>query len=455
MSVTVAACSGGAMPCAVNLLRITGPEALRALGAVFHARCGLPPEGWRPRTMQFGTLCARDGAAIDLCLACVFRAGHSYTGEDMAEIYIHGSRAVAAEGLAALYAHGCEPAPAGEFTRRAFLAGRMDLSEAEGAADLLDARTAASAKAAAAQLGGAVGAGLRPLRAEVSGLLAHFYAVCDYTDEDIEPFEYARAAETLARVRERLTALRRGFERGRWLREGVPAAIVGRPNAGKSTLFNALAGAERAIVTDEAGTTRDVLEALIDCGGVPVRLLDTAGLREAEGQAERIGVARARAAAESAAALLCLFDGAAPLTGEDEETLALARAHGNAALCVSKCDRSPDPRAFARALEGRAPFRHTFYLSAKDGQIDGLIDWLAALAPPPEETLITSARQAALLEKAADALGEAERSARAGMTADAFLSDAERALAYLGQVTGETAAPDIAQEIFARFCVGK
>ena len=455
MSQTVAASSGGALPCAVGLLRVTGPEALPALGAVFRAQNGKVPAAWRPRTMYFGTLLARDGAALDRCLAAVFPAGHSYTGEDMAEIYIHGSRAVAAEGLAHLYERGCAPAPAGEFTRRAFLSGRMDLTEVEGAADLLEARTAAGAKAAAAQLGGAVKGRIAPLRAELTGLLAHFYAVCDYTDEELEPFDYLTARETLARARAAVAGLADSFERGRLLREGVPVALVGRPNAGKSTLFNALAGAEKAIVTDEAGTTRDVLEALLDCGGTPVRLLDTAGLRAAEGAAERIGVERARAAAAEAAALLCVFDGSAPLTPEDEDTLALAAGHENPVLCVTKADRCADPRGFAQALENRVDFRRTFVLCPPEGALDGLTEWLAGLLPPPEDVVVTSARQAALLRRAAEALREAEDSARAGMTADAFLSDAERALEYLGQVTGETASPDLAAEIFARFCVGK
>jgi len=300
-----------------------------------------------------------------------------------------------------------------------------------------------------------VGNRLRPLRERVSGLLAHFYAVCDYTDEDIEPFQYAEAERTLSEVCAELRTLERGYERGRLAREGVPVAIIGKPNAGKSTLFNALAGAERAIVTDEAGTTRDVLETVIDCGGTPVRVLDTAGLRQTEGQAERIGVERARAAAQGAQALICVFDGSVSPDEQDEETLALARSHGNAALVINKCDLCSDPRSFAQAMENLAHFKAVFFLSAKSGQVDELIRWLTSLAPPPEDILITGARQAALLGHAADALEKAAESARIGMTADAFLSDAERGLLLLGQITGETAAPDIAAEVFKRFCVGK
>lgn len=455
MSVTVAACSGGSMPCAVSLLRITGPAALPVLTAVFRAKSGLPPDQWQPRTMHYGRLLARDGTTLDLCLAAIFRAGHSYTGEDMAEIYIHGSSAVASEGLAHLYTCGCLPAPAGEFTKRAFLSGRMDLTEAEAAADLIDARSALAAKAAAAQLEGAVGGRLRPLRARIAGLLSHFYAVCDYPDEDIEPFQYAKAEQTLSAVGHELRMLEQSYARGRLAREGIPVAIVGKPNAGKSTLFNALAGADKAIVTDEAGTTRDVLETLIDCGGVPVCVLDTAGLRAAEGTAERIGIERARTAAQSSQALLCVFDSSLPLDAQDEETLTLARAHENAVLIINKCDLCPDPQSFAQAMENSAEFQTAFFLSAKSGDVAALVQWLAALAPAPEDILITGARQAALLGRAADALAQAAESARAGMTADAFLSDAERGLSLLGEITGETASADIAAEIFSRFCVGK
>ena len=251
---------------------------------------------------------------------------------------------------------------------------------------------------------------------------------------------------------ERLLA---GFQRGRLVREGVPVAIIGRPNAGKSTLFNALAGETRAIVTDEAGTTRDVLEQVISCGGAPIRILDTAGLRESDSKAERMGVERARDAAKRARAVLCVLDAAAPLSPEDEDALALCREAGLRVLVLNKTDLTSAEPPWLAPLLARETFDAVFRLSAKEGQVEPLAQWLAGLAPQPGEVLVTSARQAHLLEQALADFSAALASARMGMTADAFLSDAERGVNALGQITGETVSADLAHEIFSRFCVGK
>ena len=451
---TIAACSSGSMPCGIAVLRLSGPKALAITDGLFFPRTGGPLSERAPRKLIYGRLLARDGALLDLCLACRYSPKHSYTGEDLVEFFTHGSQAVAAGLLEHCYALGAVPAPAGEFTKRAFLSGRMDLTEAEAVGELIHSTSILGAKAAAAQLEGSVGSRVRDIRETVLALLAHFYAVCDYTDEDLEPFDLAHAAQTLEEAEAELTALTQGFARGQLVREGVPTAIIGKPNAGKSTLFNALAGAERAIVTDEAGTTRDVLEQVISCRGAPIRILDTAGLREGESQAERMGIARARAAAESAQAVLCVLDASRPLEEEDRAALDLAAKAPHWALVLNKTDLSPAPIWQREILETYAP-EETFSVSAKSGQVEPVAAGLAALAPQPGEVLVTSARQAHLLEQARQALSHARESARAGMTADAFLMDAEQGIDLLGQVTGETASADMAHEIFSRFCVGK
>lgn len=452
---TIVACSSGSMPCAIAILRLSGPLAEQIADGVFSPMRGAPLSARAQRTMIYGRLRAKDGAVIDLCLAARFDGEKSYTGEPLVEFYTHGSQAVAAALIDHCCALGAVPAPPGEYTRRAFLAGRMDLTEAEAVADLIHAQSELGAKSAAAQLEGSVGTRIRELRERALALLAHFYAVCDYTDEDIDPFDYTHAAEELEDVTARLKALCQGFQRGRLVREGVPVAIIGRPNAGKSTLFNALAGAEKAIVTDEAGTTRDVLEQVISCGGAPIRILDTAGLRESDSKAERMGVERAREAAKNASAVVCVADATQPLNEEDRQALALASACESSALVLNKADlASPDPRLKEEILR-EYPFSACFTLSAASGQVEPLAQWLSRLAPRPGEVLITSARQARLLEKAAEDFSAAAESARLGMTADAFLSDAERGVNTLGQITGETASADLAHEIFGRFCVGK
>lgn len=455
MPSTIAACSSGSMPCAISILRLSGPEAFSVLDQVFQPRTGLPVNQWRPRAMHYGRALARDGATVDICLACTFPGPNSYTGEDLAEIYCHGSQAVMAALLEHCYACGAVPAPPGEYTKRAFLAGRLDLTEAEAVADLIHSQSELGAKAAVAQLEGSVGGRVRAIREEALALLSHFYAVCDYTDEELEPFDYQNAVEVLTRVVRDLRTLRQGFDRGRLVREGVPVAIIGKPNAGKSSLFNALAGAERAIVTDEAGTTRDVLEQVISCGGAPIRILDTAGLRESDSKAEQMGVDRARQAAKSAQAVLFVLDVSGPLTREDEDALALVPLCEKPVLVLNKRDLVSELPDWSHGLCQREQWEQVFCLSAKYGQVEELARWLAGLAPQAGEVLITSARQARLLEEAADALQDALDSAREGMTADAFLLDAERAVNLLGQITGETADADLAHEIFSRFCVGK
>ena len=448
---TIAACSTGAMPCAIAAVRLSGPLAKDIADQIFRVKGEVPFSARKPRTMHYGKFYAKDGGLLDFGLAVLFAAPNSYTGEDLVEFYPHGSQAVVSALLDHCFALGAIPAPPGEYTKRAFLNNRLDLTEAEAVADIIHSTSELAAKTAAAQLDGAVGGEIRALREQLTALIAHFYAVCDYPDEDLDEFLQENAVQTLDALCARLDRLYRGFERGRLVREGVPVAIIGKPNAGKSTLFNALAGSDRAIVTDEAGTTRDVIEEVISVAGAPIRVLDTAGLREAAGLAEAMGIERARAAAKKAEAILCVLDVSRPLSPEDEEALALARECPQRALVLNKTDLLADPSVLPH-IEG---FEAVFPLSAKGGSVEALAQWLSALAPAPQEVLITSARQAALLQEACAALQTAADCARMGLTADAFLSDAERGLNLLGQITGETASADIAQAIFGRFCVGK
>lgn len=452
---TIAACSSGSMPCGIAVLRLSGDKAAEILDKVFIPRAKTPVSQAQPRKLYYGRLLAKDGQTLDLCMAAFFPGPNSYTGEDLAEFYTHGSQPVAAGLLEHCYALGAVPAPPGEYTKRAFLAGRMDLTEAEAVADLIHAQSELGAKAAAAQLEGSVGSRISGIREALLSLLAHFYAVCDYTDEDLDEFDYTHAAEVLEQSSARLAVLLLGFRRGQLVREGVPVAIIGRPNAGKSTLFNALAGTSKAIVTDEEGTTRDVLEQVISCSGAPIRILDTAGLRSSDSKAERMGVERARDAAKNAHAILCVLDGSRELAPEDTDALSLCTNAPFRALVVNKADLSPEKPHWLPELLERYHFDAVFHLSAKGGQVEQLAQWLSQLAPKAEEVLVTSARQAKLMEQALSDLSAALESARAGLTADAFLSDAERAINTLGQITGETVSADLAQEIFSRFCVGK
>ncbi len=456
MSDTIAAVATAPGAGAIGILRLSGPESVSILEGVFRPLSG-PPMSRRPdRQLVYGELLDGEGAVIDRCLATVTRGPGSYTGEDTAELQCHGSPTVLAMGLEALFARGARQAGPGEFTKRAFLNGRMDLTQAEAVVDLIDAQTREAARQAAGQLAGALSGRIGGIYDSLTDLMAHFHAVLDYPDEDIEPLEAEQIEAALRAAVGELKALRDTYRRGRQLTEGVPCAIVGRPNAGKSTLFNALVGYDRAIVTSVPGTTRDTVEERVRLGGVLLRLIDTAGLRETEDTVERIGVERSRAAMERAELILVLWDGSSPVTEEDGQLLARAVELAPTVLVHTKADLPSAPVPFL-SLDPMPP---VVELSARTGQ--GLAELEAAVAAlfPPERAraageLLTNARQAQAVERAAQALERAEEALAGGMTPDAVLTEAELAMSALGELTGRTLREDITARIFERFCVGK
>ena len=455
MSDTIAAIATGAQPGAIGILRLSGVGTCAALDAVFRARNGKSAAWQRPRTMVLGDLLDETGQVIDNVLCVVFPAPHSYTGEDCAELHCHGSPVVLDAGLRALFAAGCRQAAGGEFTKRAFLNGQLDLIQAESVVDLIDAETAQQAHNAVCQLDGALSRTVGRIYDGLMDMAARFYAVVDYPDEDIEDLRREQMLDTLRRAQNDLEALVAGFSRGRLMKLGVPTVLLGRPNAGKSSLLNALLGYDRAIVTDVAGTTRDTVEEKVSLGGVLLRLIDTAGIRRGGDAVEALGVERSRAAAKQASLAVLVLDGSRELNEEDEEAIALAQTVPHLIVAVNKSDL---PRVLdIGALADR--FDNVASVSAATGAgLEVLTDAIAAQFPAGEITggaLLTNARQADAANRALSAVAEARSALRIGMTADVVLTDCEAALEALGELNGKRVRDDLVDTIFSRFCVGK
>ena len=456
---TIAAIATGHSPTAIGIVRVSGEGCFALCDKVFRAANGRPFSEQPSHKMAFGEMLDARGRVIDQGLAVRFPGPHSYTGEDSAEFHCHGSPVVLRELLDALFAAGARQAKAGEFTQRAFLNGRLDLTQAEAVIDLIDAETAAAARNAAAQLDGGLRRVLEPIQDALLDITSRFYAVVDYPDEDIEDVRPEQVAEALSSAEGQLTALLATCQRGKVLKSGVRTAIVGRPNAGKSSLLNALAGYERAIVTDIPGTTRDTVEESVLCGGVLLRLIDTAGIRDTEDIVEQKGVERSRQAITSADLVLAVVDGTEKPTGVGE-IFRLAAECPHWIAVYTKRDLAPPYMVLASSPAPAAPPAASVSLSSVTGEgLDKLEKAVSSLFPAgdPKEagSLLTDQRQEEAVRRARDAVRRAREALESGLTPDAVLTDAEEALDALGELTGRTAREEIVSRIFSRFCVGK
>ena len=453
MSHIIAAVSTGLSVSAIGIIRLSGDGCAEVAGKVFTLNNQKPLSEAPDKKLVLGNLHDKDGRIIDSCCAIYSRGPHSYTGEDTVEFHCHGSPAVLAAGLEALYIAGARPAQRGEFTKRAFLNGKLDLTQAEAVIDLIEADTADAAANAAGQVGGVLQKKLEPVYNDLVNLCSHFHAVLDYPDEDIEDFGLASYEGTLKTDAKALENLLNTYGQGQIMRQGVAAAIVGKPNVGKSSLLNALAGFDRAIVTDIPGTTRDTVEETVMVGGVKLRLIDTAGIRETGDAVEAIGVERSKKAIENAQLVLFVCDGSKPLTEEDEAIIELCTEHENAVALINKSDLG------AVVEPSDLPFMNVIWISASSGEgLDQLADVVEVLFEnntPCDGSILTNARQADACRRAYDAIGRSLKGLRSGLTPDMVLIDVEEAMEAMGEVTGATVREDITARIFERFCVGK
>jgi tRNA modification GTPase len=438
----------------VGCLRLSGPEAHPIALGMFAAAGKVGPD---PRLATFGRLLGRGGEPVDHGYLVLFEEGASFTGESTAELWPHGSPAVLAELVDCAVEHGAAPAGPGEFTYRALRNGRLDLVRAEAVRDLVQARTLYQAKVAFAQAEGALSRRLAPLREGLEELIARGEAAVEFVEEAETHLPAGALARAIARAREICTALLAGYEAGRVVREGASLVMTGLPNAGKSSLFNRLLVRDRAIVTEVPGTTRDTIEEALDLDGIPVRLVDTAGLRDVADAVESEGVRRARQAWNEADVVVLVLDGSRE--PDPEETAAIARVSADArerhrtVMVLNKCD-------LAEAAERPLPHRSAVRISAKTGlgcdelRI-ALRERLVGPAGAFEDPILTDARHAEALRRAEAALAKAEATAASGLTEEIVLEDLREAIRQVGTVTGEFTADDLYDRVFSTFCIGK
>lgn len=453
MSDIIAAVSTGLTVSAIGIIRLTGDGCGEVASKVFTLNNGAALTEAPNRKLMLGSLRDKQGRVIDQCMAVFTRGPHSYTGEDTVEFHCHGSPAVLSAGLEALYLAGARPANRGEFTKRAFLNGQLGLTQAEAVIDLIEADTADAAANAAGQVGGRLQKKLSPIYNDLTDLCSHFHAVLDYPDEDIEDFGLQNYNDSLRANAKELYALLQTYGQGRILRQGVAAAIVGKPNVGKSSLLNALAGYDRVIVTEIAGTTRDTVEETVMLGSTRLRLIDTAGIRNTEDKIEAMGVERSKKEAENADLVIFVCDGSQPLTDEDRTVIDVCLDMPNAIALINKSDLG------IKVLPSDLPFSTIIPICAKTGdgltQLRDVVDTMFAGNMPCDGSILTNARQYDAIRRAYEAMLQALKGLQLGLTPDAVLIDVETAMEAMGEVTGATVREDITARIFERFCVGK
>lgn len=442
----------------VGIVRISGERALTVGEQLFKAASGKPLGSYPPNTLVYGHVYDIDGSLVDEVLAVYMQGPRSYTAEDVVELQSHGSIQSLKKLLALTYQAGSRPAEPGEFTKRAFLNGRIDLTQAEAVMDIIRSRSEASLKLAARQQQGQLANALRSMRKELVDVIVHLEAVIDYPEEDIEDVTYGKVQESIEKISAGMDGLLANAHTGKILREGLRTAIVGRPNVGKSSLLNALLREERAIVSQYAGTTRDVIEEQLLLDGVPLVLADTAGIRSTEDFVEKIGVEKSRQLLAEAELVICVIDGSMGLTEEDEAILSAAEGKP-CVIIVNKSDLAQ--QVDLTALQERFGRDKVMTLSAKTlSGMEAFTLWLKNYVYGSEGTLgdgvyVQNARQEQLLREALASLNDAGEAAENMLPYDCIVIDVRNAIDLLGEITGDTVQDEIINEIFSRFCIGK
>ena len=438
----------------VGIVRISGDNAIEIADKVFRALNHKSLKDSKGYTAHYGKIV--DGQTeVDEGIALIFNAPRSYTGEDVVELSCHGGLYITKRTLRAVLRAGAEPAPAGEFTKRAFLNGRIDLAEAESVMALISAQGEQAAAAAYNTLEGKLSEKISAAAHELVSVCAYMAAWVDYPYDEIEEISNERLMSTFNNTKEELNELLQSFENGRAVTQGVDAVIVGRPNVGKSTLMNLLSGYERSIVTDIPGTTRDVIEETVKIGDIILRLADTAGIRSTDDRVESIGVSLAHKRLNRAQLVIAVFDGAQELNDEDKKILNDCKEKTSVAV-INKSDLTQ----MADIDYIKAHTKHTVLISAKSGEgfkeLEQILSKILGSADfDPSVAALTTERQRLCCEKALSSIEEAIDALNMGVTLDAVNVCVDDAVNSLLELTGEKAGEAVVNEVFAQFCVGK
>ena len=454
METTIAAISTPKGIGGMGVIRISGENALETADSIFESVSGKKVTNMKGYTASYGKI-TDNGEIIDEAVVLVFREPHSYTGEDVVEISCHGGMYLTRRVLRAVLSHGAKPAQGGEFTKRAFLNGKIGLTEAESVMDIISASGSQSAKAALSAMEGSLRKRIDIVKSELLTLAAHLAAWADYPEEEIPEIDDVELKEGLEKCRNELNSLITTYDAGKVMREGVDTVIAGRPNVGKSTLMNLLSGCERSIVTDIPGTTRDIIEETVMLGNVPLRLSDTAGLRDTDDVVESIGVRRTKERLLSAGLIFAVFDASSQLTEDDKELIELLK-NAPAVAIINKTDLECE--IDSSYIKERVP--HVVFISAKnDKDTDALTRAVEEITGTSKldssAGILANERQYNDALQALSSIDEALSAVDMGMTFDAVTIIIEEAIDHLLELTGEKVTDAVVDQVFSHFCVGK
>ncbi|MBQ7628944.1 MAG: tRNA uridine-5-carboxymethylaminomethyl(34) synthesis GTPase MnmE [Selenomonadaceae bacterium] len=456
---TISAIATATGAAGVGIIRLSGVDSIEIADKIFCAANHKKLCDCDDRKIIFGHVKHFDGKIIDEVIILLMRAPKSYTKENVVEIQSHGGVEVLREILNLTFQAGARPAERGEFTKRAFLNGRIDLTQAQAVLDVIQAKTSAALNIAQNRLSGKTSKKIRAIRAEILNVLAHIDALIDFPEDDIDEIFLADIDAKISAQIDELKNFLKNYRQGKILREGLSTAIIGKPNVGKSSLLNYLTDSDRAIVTEIPGTTRDSIEEFINVGGIPLKIIDTAGIRNSSDKVEKIGINRARNVAKNAELILALFDGSRNLTDEDEEIFKLLKPDSTIIL-LTKSDLPSFDVTFKKNLQKTIDpsIYRSIDLSTKTGE--GIDELLAEISKKVgaidfESNFIRDEREADILRRAVKNLESARETIKLGVGIDFVSIDLRAALELFGEITGESVTEDVINEIFSKFCIGK